>query len=222
MPRRLLHGFTLIELLVVISIIALLIALLLPALTAARESARSAVCGSNLRQVGQMVHLYAADNANTMPIRKDIGARDWIWRQWLANADLIPHANAIGKISGNHALLFCPSNTTGDSYAHASLGNWRGAFGGYDNSVPRLVWRQQIDIDRPTDTLMVMEAKDTWVTDGNAFEQLTKWNTAVHQGSSNFLWADGHVANEADGWLLPRGAATADQPDWNYWASAQK
>lgn len=44
------NGFTLIEVLVVVAIIALLIAILLPSLAAARNQARSAVCGSNLRQ----------------------------------------------------------------------------------------------------------------------------------------------------------------------------
>ena len=54
-------AFTLIELLVVVAIIAVLVAILLPALSKARELARRSMCGSNLRQVG-MVHLmYAAD-----------------------------------------------------------------------------------------------------------------------------------------------------------------
>jgi len=46
------RGFTLVELLVVIAVVSVLVALLLPAIQAARESARRAVCQSNLRQVG--------------------------------------------------------------------------------------------------------------------------------------------------------------------------
>lgn len=59
MARR---GFTLIELLVVIAIIALLIAILLPALGQAREAGRSAVCMSNLKQMGLAANTYANDN----------------------------------------------------------------------------------------------------------------------------------------------------------------
>jgi len=60
-------GFTLIELLVVISIIALLIGLLLPALKKAKESARRAICLSNLRQISNGLHVYANEFDGRFP-----------------------------------------------------------------------------------------------------------------------------------------------------------
>jgi prepilin-type N-terminal cleavage/methylation domain-containing protein/prepilin-type processing-associated H-X9-DG protein len=61
------RAFTLVELLVVIAIIAVLISVLLPALQAARQQAITIQCGSNLRQIGTVLAMYEADNANYLP-----------------------------------------------------------------------------------------------------------------------------------------------------------
>ncbi len=66
--RLKLKGFTLIELLVVVAIIALLIAILLPSLAAARERARTTVCQTRLHAWGLGFHMYAADNAQRLPL----------------------------------------------------------------------------------------------------------------------------------------------------------
>jgi len=60
-------AFTLIELLVVIAIIAILAAMLLPALGSARGRAKSIICQSNLRTLGQAMHLYGADWESKVP-----------------------------------------------------------------------------------------------------------------------------------------------------------
>ena len=60
MTRR--NAFTLIELLTVIAIIGILAAILIPVVSSVRESARSSVCQSNLRQWHAAMLLHAADH----------------------------------------------------------------------------------------------------------------------------------------------------------------
>ncbi len=65
MRRR--QGFTLIELLVVIAIIGILAAMVFPVFARARESARKAVCLSNVKNVALAIQMYLADNNDTLP-----------------------------------------------------------------------------------------------------------------------------------------------------------
>ena len=60
-------GFTLIELLVVIAIIGILAAMVFPVFARARESARKAVCLSNVKNIALAFQMYLADNNDTMP-----------------------------------------------------------------------------------------------------------------------------------------------------------
>ncbi len=65
--RRRRKGFTLIELLVVIAIIGILAALVFPVFARARESARKAVCLSNVKNIALAIQMYLADNNDTLP-----------------------------------------------------------------------------------------------------------------------------------------------------------
>src|SRR5690349_1348033 len=60
-------GFTLVELLVVIGIIAVLAGLLLSAIGTTKGKVLRVVCASNLRQIAIAIHLYAADNDDSLP-----------------------------------------------------------------------------------------------------------------------------------------------------------
>jgi prepilin-type N-terminal cleavage/methylation domain-containing protein/prepilin-type processing-associated H-X9-DG protein len=67
------RGFTLIELLVVVAIIGVLAAILLPAMSLVMDSAKSAKCQSNLRQLHIGILGYALDNDDQLvPSRYDI------------------------------------------------------------------------------------------------------------------------------------------------------
>jgi len=65
--RRSSRGFTLIELLVVIAIIGILAAMVFPVFARARESARKAVCLSNVKNIAMAIQMYLADNNDTLP-----------------------------------------------------------------------------------------------------------------------------------------------------------
>jgi len=121
MPARSHRGFTLIELLVVISIIALLIALLLPALKAARETVRTVQCSSNLRQIAQAMHIFAAENRGHAPggglkTNKNGNTTNTLWLNVLNETvfdgkKMIPRfgLKAANLEQANRAPFSCPS-----------------------------------------------------------------------------------------------------------------
>jgi len=67
MTGRRARGFTLIELLVVIAIIGILAAMVFPVFARARESARRAVCLSNVKNVALAINMYLGDYGDRLP-----------------------------------------------------------------------------------------------------------------------------------------------------------
>jgi len=142
-------GFTLIELLVVIAIIALLMSILVPSLREAKELAIRAICGSNLRQVGAGLHMYAGDWNQWLPwsfgtsgvdLAASGGQTARLGLLYIDTDDpffsLPYHCEPAGYIS-NRDVLDCPGKRYDiGSYAHPY---WRKRLAGYSYSVPRSV-----------------------------------------------------------------------------------
>ncbi len=71
--RRDRSAFTLTELVVALGVVALLIGILMPSLAGVREHARRVVCGSNLRQIGLGIHMYADQADSQLPASVFLG-----------------------------------------------------------------------------------------------------------------------------------------------------
>lgn len=78
-PSNRTAGFTLIELLVVIAIIGILASLLLPALAGAKRKARSIQCLNNERQLNLALGMYADDEEDSYPARRE-PTNAWPWK----------------------------------------------------------------------------------------------------------------------------------------------
>ncbi|QEG38458.1 DUF1559 family PulG-like putative transporter [Roseimaritima ulvae] len=98
-------AFTLIELMVVISIIALLASIALPALLRARETARSAQCQANLKNIGIALHDFAVSDPSG---RFCTGASDYSRDGAMDEYGWV--ADIVNSGRGNMNESLCPSN----------------------------------------------------------------------------------------------------------------
>lgn len=204
-PVRNSYGFTLVELLVVIGIIALLISILLPSLNKAREAANKIACGSNMRQIGMALTMYANDYKGQLP-KPDLAYYDAYQPSWslqLVRGGYIPGHWEIGDpLSYSSKTFVCASDDTTRAWGRigsywANVGDWA-FFCGW------ISWSNAVNVSKirnPSNFIMVFERADSNAIFGYSgssqwyiSQQLSPHRTETDQLASNILFGDGHVA----------------------------
>jgi prepilin-type N-terminal cleavage/methylation domain-containing protein/prepilin-type processing-associated H-X9-DG protein len=202
-------GFTLIELLVVIAIIAILAAILFPVFAKARESARTSMCLSHGRQLGNALMMYTQDYDETFPIQPENqkvfnrwNNENFVWHPWNIRNVMLPYTK-------NVQIYICPNVYSPETRRYAlgyqcswiyrakDLQDAKGApidlgLGGYLDDIrrprPPMTLAQ---IDKPAEKIAFYDM--AW---GNGVADRAKKKKAgyvPHGDGSQYIYTDGHA-----------------------------
>jgi prepilin-type processing-associated H-X9-DG protein/prepilin-type N-terminal cleavage/methylation domain-containing protein len=171
-------GFSLIELLVVIAIVGCLVSLLMPTLATLRQKADSLKCVSNMRQIGVSAILYINDHSQRTPVIEPWPSQP----VYSASDGALTILQAFAPYGVTPAVLQCPSDLKGPNY-YAQEGSSYQWFPGASNQNTHAITFSFLRMNNQTQAMTMSRLF-------LAFDY-----SAVHNGGSNVLFGDGHVAS---------------------------
>ncbi len=220
--RNVRKAFTLIELLVVIAIIAILAAILFPVFARARENARRSSCTSNMKQMGLALLQYTQDYDERYPMARSDGPGSPIYVPWqrlvqpyvksdqlfkcpsntnngtLAYTGTPPFTNGVG-VKDNIAVSYvCNGSGSGSATSYTDFSstgarpmNYMQGLATYRRGGAALA-----EFEAVSQTILVAENTGADIGPGVwAVADINSGSTDFtnHLGTTNFLFADGHV-----------------------------
>ncbi|MFC1582428.1 prepilin-type N-terminal cleavage/methylation domain-containing protein [Planctomycetota bacterium] len=177
------HGFSLVELLVVIAIIMLLVALLMPIITSVRIRAKTAVCISNLRQIGVGLQAFTGDHKGQLPGNYFGPIPTWYCEVY-ENILKTPQTGSIFPYVLEVKVYLCPLDRSGN--------------GRLSYSSPTVLRNKPYgQLEKPAEVMYLLhESAEYHMNNGHlegGFSNTDKPST-VHGGEGTVLYCDWHAS----------------------------